>query len=383
MTGSSLRGPELLQWIRLPALALAADGTILGVTPECQEQAGDAPSELLGRTCSQVVHQHGRLGACDARTCLAITHLALGHAADLSECPLPVAVVGDPATAVVAVSVPPADRGDDLAAVVLLQPQPVSLAGEPRAADSTRATSLGIRLLGAVEVVRGGAPCPVPRRRARELLALLALAGSRGLGRQEISELLWPSSTREAGRGHLRVLLHSIRHSVSEELIDDLGRLPGGDARLRLHPAVWTDIQAFEQVRIPWPRATQASLERRRRRLLAIRRCIGYYRGDLDAAGEFGRWVVPYRQRLRTQYLTLLREAIPLAASLDDFATAIDCSRRAVAAAPLDEGLRLALVALYGHQGRADEAHAEYEAYERLLAEDAERRASRRRQADG
>ena len=42
-----------------------------------------------------------------------------------------------------------------------------------------------------------GAAAVVPRRRPVALLAILAIAGARGLGREKISALLWPESDEE------------------------------------------------------------------------------------------------------------------------------------------------------------------------------------------
>lgn len=374
-----MKGLELLGWVHAPALALGEDGTILAVNGAGRSLVGGAAEELLNRRCSDVVHQRlGDAGTCDPASC--VSSGSADDVAAFAGCCLPQAVNVALSPLVTAVTVPCAEREDGVAAVLVLQ-QETAPPGEPDPSSSaTTGARLGLRLLGAVEVVCDGRSVPVPRGRARELLTLLALAGPTGLPRGEICEILWPSAARGAGRGHLRVLLHVIRHLVTEDLLDEVGGSPGVDARLRLRPDVWTDALVIDATRSrddreqhhPTCAPTRAS---------ELRQTILLYRGDLDPNGEFGGWVVTHRERLRRRFLALVSELIPLAASVGDFETALDACRRAIAVAPEDERFRLSLIALYGQLGQTDEARAEYEEYERALADDDEAPRSRRRGA--
>jgi len=372
-------GLDLLRWVHPPAIALGADGTMLALNAECRAVVGASAERFLGQSCADVVREQlGDRGVCDSTTCASLAHLADGDGADLERCPLPQVLDARFSTAIVAVTVPPQDRRDEVAAVVLLSPQVRPIEYPEHTPARTPAASLGVRLLGSVEVVRDDVSVPVPRKRVRELLTLLVLSGQRGIGRDEACELLWPGAARGAGRGHLRVLLHFIRHLVGEELVEDMGRISGGDARLRLRAGVWTDVQVIDEVSVSDGWRDDGNAEARHRHLATLRRAVDHYQGDLDAGGEFGSWVIPYREQLRRRFLALVTAAISLAASLDEFDTAIECCRRAISIDPFDERFRLSLLALHGQQGQTEEARVEYEAYKRLLADDAENWASER-----
>ncbi|MDO9445192.1 MAG: bacterial transcriptional activator domain-containing protein, partial [Dehalococcoidia bacterium] len=105
-------------------------------------------------------------------------------------------------------------------------------------------------------------------------------------------------------------------------------------------------------------------------RLREIDALLSLYVGDLDEAAQFGSWVLPYRERLRSLYLGLLNEATRLAARAGDGARAMDYCRRAAAADPLQEEFQIALIAAYGQLGRPRDAVAQYDLYQRRLASD-------------
>ncbi len=364
-----MRGIDLLQWIHRPALALSGDGTIIAVNAACRSVVGSSAGRFLNRLCSDVVRERlGNADTCDPVACVSSARPAGSDGEDFSRCRLPRAVDDHFRTVVAVVTVPPAEREDDVAAVLLLHGDTGSVRPEHLGLEVSG--PVGVRVLGSVEIVRRNIPLAVPRKRARELLTLLTLAGPGGLRREEICETLWPSAARGAGRAHLRVLLHLIRHLVNEELLEDVGVISGVDSRLRLRPDVWTDVHVLEAARVSEDCAPTLDAAARRDRVAELRRVVDCYHGDLDPHGEFGSWVIPHRERLRRRFLALVSELIPLAASVGEFEVAIDSCRRAIAVDPMDERFRLSLLALYGQLGRTEEAQAEYDAYQRSLVDD-------------
>ena len=80
------------------------------------------------------------------------------------------------------------------------------------------------------------------QRRRLAILALLAVFGGRGLGRDKILAYLWPDSDIERARHNLNQLLHAERREFGAP------GLFAGVKTLRLDPdLIWTDVGAFEK----------------------------------------------------------------------------------------------------------------------------------------
>ena len=102
---------------------------------------------------------------------------------------------------------------------------------------------LVVRTFGGLAVEHDGAVCEgtAARRKTLALLALLAVAGKKGLSRDKLLGYLWPETDALAGRHLLKQTCYALRHDLGEPDLF-LGR-----DELRLNPAVASsDIQAFE-----------------------------------------------------------------------------------------------------------------------------------------
>ncbi|HEX6106536.1 MAG TPA: BTAD domain-containing putative transcriptional regulator, partial [Gemmatimonadales bacterium] len=177
-----------------------------------------------------------------------------------------------------------------------------------------------------------GSPVPTTRQRLA-LLALLAIAGARGLTRDKLVARLWPEATGERARHALEQLLYSLRRQPPKELV------LGGDP-LRLNPAVvTTDVGEFESRLAGGDREGAVAL----------------YRGPfldgffLSDAPEFEEWAEGERARLAREHARALYEMAKEAGSRGQHTVEIACWRRLAAADPLSEkaaaGLARALAA--------------------------------------
>ena len=181
---------------------------------------------------------------------------------------------------------------------------------------------------GGLALVDAAGDAVIPQRRPLALLALLAVAGERGLTRDKILGYLWSESSSENARHALEQLLYSMRKRVPVPLIK-------GTDPLRLHlPEVDADVVEFA-------RAVAGG---------DLPRAAALYRGPfldgfyLAGAPEFERWAEQERERLAAEYNQALRR---LAADARDFGrqtAEIDLWRRVVAADPLGERAVVALV---------------------------------------
>jgi adenylate cyclase len=146
------------------------------------------------------------------------------------------------------------------------------------------------------------------QRKSVALLALLAVAGPRGISRDKIMAYLWPEAPSDRATHRLTQILYSLRHQFQA---DDLFL---GNADLRLNPArISTDLTDFHQ-----------ALEQH-----CVDRAIGLYTGPfldgffLNDSAEFDQWVEGERADLDRRYRagleTLADQAV---ADVDCVATA-------------------------------------------------------------
>lgn len=171
-------------------------------------------------------------------------------------------------------------------------------------------------------------------RRPLALLALLAIAGHRGLSRDKVVSMLWPESDQEHGRNSLSQALTALRRDLAP---DDL---VVGSSELRLNPdAITSDVDDFERC------VAAGDLER----------AAAPYRGPfLDGfyvrgAAGFERWVEEERRRLHLKYIAVLERLARQADARGDRADAVAWWRRLasldLAGASAAMGLMQALVA--------------------------------------
>ncbi len=104
------------------------------------------------------------------------------------------------------------------------------------------APRLWVHLIGPMQAVDGQGNSVLPRsRKARAVLAILALASPRPVSRARVTGLLWSQREREQGRGSLRQCVHEI-----QGLLQPLGTglLEADREQLRLvEDAFWLDIR--------------------------------------------------------------------------------------------------------------------------------------------
>jgi eukaryotic-like serine/threonine-protein kinase len=170
-----------------------------------------------------------------------------------------------------------------------------------------------------------------PRRLA--LLALLAVAGARGITRAKLHAYLWPEETADSARHGLEQLVYYLRRQINPNLF--LGRDP-----LALNPGVLTaDVWQFEQ-------AVSSG---------TVAEALALYHGPfldgfyLNGVSEFERWAEDERARFTDGYRNLLRGLAESEGTEGRHHEAIGWWRKLIASDPLSEraalGLMQALVA--------------------------------------
>jgi serine/threonine-protein kinase len=198
-----------------------------------------------------------------------------------------------------------------------------------------------------------GNPVPTPRFRLA-FLALLAVAGSRGLTRDKLVAYLWPESTPDNARHALEQLVYSLRRQGPRDLVI------GGDP-LRLNPeVVTTDVGEFEERLAAGHRETAVAL----------------YRGPfldgffLSDSAEFEEWVEAERSRLARAHAGALYDLAKEAGTRGQHTAEIVCWRALATVDPLSERAAAGLARALAAAGDWHAALRQARAYDAVVGRD-------------
>jgi DNA-binding SARP family transcriptional activator/tetratricopeptide (TPR) repeat protein len=215
------------------------------------------------------------------------------------------------------------------------------------------AARVSLTLLGGFGARIGTRPVDVPLRKARALLAYLALAPGRAHSREQLAALLWGDRVEAHARNSLRQTLFGLRRTLPPCL-----ELTADSVSLR-SAAVDVDATAFERL------AATGTDE-------GLTAAAALYRGDLLAGLSvpdpgFEEWLSRERDRFRRLVVATLARL--LARQLDAGATerAIETARRLVEIDPFQESGHRALMRLYVERGQRAGALQQYRACAGIL----------------
>jgi DNA-binding SARP family transcriptional activator/predicted ATPase len=220
---------------------------------------------------------------------------------------------------------------------------------------------LEVRVLGELELVRGGKPLPLPAsKKSRALLAFLVVTARPHL-RESLCDLLWlgPDDPRAA----LRWSLTKIRALV------DTGkttRLAADRERVAFEPTE-ANVDLLEARRLVGDVADASHAPTD-----ALLRAAGLFRGELLAGLDlpdcyrYHEWCVAEREAARALRVAILSALIERLAGTPE--TALAHARTRVSIDPLSEAAHIDVIVLLARLGRKREALAQYETCARILA---------------
>jgi predicted ATPase/DNA-binding SARP family transcriptional activator len=229
---------------------------------------------------------------------------------------------------------------------------------------------LSIRLLGGFAVHAGNGAVPEGSwrlRKGKALVKLVALAPDRRLHRDQAAELLWPDRDARSAANNFHQALHAARRALDSAGADGAACLPLRDDVLQLCPDgdLEVDVDAFEAA---------AAHARETARPADYETALNAYAGELLPEDRFEPWAAARREAASELHVALLLELAELHGEDGDGAGAIEVLQRAVVAAPLHEAAHRALMRRYAHDGRRQQALAQYQTLraglERELAAD-------------
>ena len=208
-------------------------------------------------------------------------------------------------------------------------------------------TPVRISVLGPLQITAAGREIGTGLRKARELLAFLAVHPD-GASGEAISEALWPESDPGRAAGQRNLALRKAR-----EMLRTASALPAprwilnASGRYRLDPAlIGTDLEAFSEA---LEEARNASGDAR---LAACRRAVGLYRGEL-AEGTGYEWAEPYAEAARRRALDAWT-AIAEILQPRDPDQALSALETALAHDPYNEYLYVRIMRLQAAAGRPE-----------------------------
>jgi DNA-binding SARP family transcriptional activator len=188
---------------------------------------------------------------------------------------------------------------------------------------------LKLKTLGGLTLTAGTSGSTLTQRQRLALLAILAVAGEKGITRDRVLALLWPDSPEESARHSLGQLLYALRR--------DLGSPDGvlGTTTLTLNPEiVGTDLREYAE-------ATEAGDHDRAVALYAGPFLDGVH---LGGSVDLEQWATNERRRLAEIHQRTLEAAAIEAERRGDGMAAVRWWRSVAALDPLSSRVTLALM---------------------------------------
>ena len=235
-------------------------------------------------------------------------------------------------------------------AVSMRRPRPSSSAYDGfEEVSGTGRASLRVGLLGGFRVSVGARTIAEDTwrlRKARSLVALLALEPGHRMHRERIMDVLWPRLDAGAAANNLRYALHVARRVLDPDPAAATRYLRHQGGLLALSPdsRSWVDVETFEEA---------AATARRLREPAAYRVAIELYSGELLPQDRYEDWAEDRREELRRLRLDMLVESARLYEERGELAPAIEALRRVVEEDRTHEATHVGLMRLQALAGRS------------------------------
>src|SRR6516164_1305589 len=230
-----------------------------------------------------------------------------------------------------------------------------------RWAGRGRMANLSLGLLGSFRLeTSAGAPVLLPTKRAKALLAYLALHPKKPQARSKLAALLWEDSSDDKALESLRQALSALRKAAAAAGGDLL--ITRGDSVL-LAPAVLdVDVDRFEYL---IGRSKPADLE-----AADILYQGEFLEGFELRSSELQRWIRAERERLHEKALEGLTKLLAHTADDGGIERGLRIATRLLLLDPLRESVQRTLMELYCKQGRHAAALHQYRVCAELLTEE-------------
>ncbi len=242
-------------------------------------------------------------------------------------------------------------------------------------------TLLEVSTLGRFEVHRHREPLNWSRRKVSDLFKILLSAEEHRLHREQIQELLWPSSTGEQAANSFGKTLYLLRRALEPDLVAGKGSssvyvLLDHDTLTLLPENLKIDADLFEssakQLRVKMHSYIAEEHDEHENTSLLDKfdAVLAFYRGDYLPEDLYEDWAQRRRDRLCRVHSWLLESAADLAIASGKAQQACEYLQALVERNSADEQTHRQLMLVYARMGRRSDALNQYLLLRRALRED-------------
>jgi len=219
-------------------------------------------------------------------------------------------------------------------------------------------TRLTIAVFGGLSIRLDGADArsDLPTRKAKAILAYLALSPGMLRSREHLAGTFWDRSAEEQARASLRQTLSSVRRTLpsTHELVNT-------DSE-----SVWLDTRAVEVDALQFARLAQE------RSAESLEQAVALYRGELLGGFSlreegFEQWMSAERRRFHELAVQAFSELVDHYARVDRLDRGIAIAERLLALDPLLESAHRSLIRLCLRSGRREAALRQFQECARIL----------------
>ena len=245
-------------------------------------------------------------------------------------------------------------------------------------------TLLEVSTLGRFEVRRDHVPLSGgnwSRRKVNDLFKLLLSAEQHRLHREQIQEILWPSSTSEQAANSFGKTLYLLRRALEPDLVAGKGSasiyvLLERDSLILIPDSIEIDADLFESSAKP----LQAKMRSRSQKghdagsdaqlLNEFDQMLSLYKGDYLPDDLYEDWAQRRRDRLRRIYSWLLENAATLALANAQGQRAGEYLQALLERNSADEQTHRQLMLVFARMGRRSDALNQYQLLRAALREE-------------
>lgn len=207
---------------------------------------------------------------------------------------------------------------------------------------------LDLRLLGAFEITYEGAAFDAALTPLlQSLLSYLFYYGEQSNTREQVAYIFWPDSTETQARNNLRKRLLQLRQALP--FLEEFMVLHGPVLKCRPDAPLGVDVVDFQKCLADLGPEMDDDA-RGPGSLALLEKAVGLYGGDL-LPGSWDEWVLPERERLREQYLSVLEALAQRFEEQRKYRTALRYVQRLMREDPLRESTYRRLMRLHALNG--------------------------------
>jgi DNA-binding SARP family transcriptional activator len=251
------------------------------------------------------------------------------------------------------------------------EPVPVSVT-EPAAADVPGAAGaiLALRLLGSFDVQMGGQSIGKwPSRKARLVLAYLAIERGRMVAKDVLIDLFWPDAPPERGSNNLSIAVHQLRAALGAIDADAAQCIIVRQGLYGVDPAkVSVDLWDFQNSLAEARRALERRDDARAR--IALSAATDICQGDLLESDPYEEWAGGPRRTLGVAFNQSLAWLAEDASKHGDWPRVLEFAARILQRDRCDEAAHRWLMTAHWKLGNRPQALQQYRLYEEALEEE-------------